>query len=76
MTTSTTLLDTFRIGGDLPVHRLGYGTLQLTGLGHWDLPAAKRRPSAITHTAGARHGRSGATPGRRNSGSRGPRGER
>jgi pyridoxine 4-dehydrogenase len=30
---------TFRIGGDLPVHRLGYGTMQLTGPGHWNLPA-------------------------------------
>jgi pyridoxine 4-dehydrogenase len=36
----------FLIGGDLPVYRLGYGTMQLTGPGHWyhptDPDAAKR----------------------------------
>jgi pyridoxine 4-dehydrogenase len=36
----------FLIGGDLPVYRLGYGTMQLTGPGHWyhpaDTAAAKR----------------------------------
>lgn len=26
---------TFRLGGDLPVHRLGYGTMQLPGPGVW-----------------------------------------
>ena len=30
--------DTFVIGGDLPVHRLGYGAMQLTGLGVWGEP--------------------------------------
>lgn len=29
---------TFSIGGDLPVHRLGYGTMQLTGEGVWGDP--------------------------------------
>ena len=29
---------TFRIGGDLPVVRLGYGTMQLTGDGVWGEP--------------------------------------
>jgi pyridoxine 4-dehydrogenase len=28
----------FTIGGDLPVHRLGYGTMQLTGKGVWGWP--------------------------------------
>ncbi|MFJ3405421.1 aldo/keto reductase [Promicromonospora sp. NPDC090134] len=36
---------TFSIGGDLPVRRIGYGTMQLTGPGHWfhptDMDAAK-----------------------------------
>jgi pyridoxine 4-dehydrogenase len=31
--------DVFRVGDDLPVHRLGYGSMQLTGPGHWDEPA-------------------------------------
>jgi aryl-alcohol dehydrogenase-like predicted oxidoreductase len=30
---------TFRIGGDLLVNRLGYGTMQLTGTGVWGEPA-------------------------------------
>jgi pyridoxine 4-dehydrogenase len=30
---------TFRIGGDLPVHRLGYGAMQITGPGVWGEPA-------------------------------------
>lgn len=30
---------TFSIGGDLPVHRLGYGAMQLTGPGVWGDPA-------------------------------------
>lgn len=30
---------TFLIGGDLPVHRLGYGAMQITGPGVWGPPA-------------------------------------
>jgi aryl-alcohol dehydrogenase-like predicted oxidoreductase len=30
---------TFLVGGDLPVHRLGYGTMRLVGDGAWDEPA-------------------------------------
>ena len=30
---------TFPIGGDLPVHRLGFGTMRLTGEGAWGEPA-------------------------------------
>src|SRR5215218_11205721 len=29
---------TFTIGGDLPVHRLGYGAMRLTGRGIWGEP--------------------------------------
>jgi aryl-alcohol dehydrogenase-like predicted oxidoreductase len=29
---------TFRIGGDLPVHRLGFGAMQITGPGVWGPP--------------------------------------
>ena len=29
----------FRIGGDLPIHRLGYGAMQITGDGIWGPPA-------------------------------------
>ncbi|PWW20942.1 aryl-alcohol dehydrogenase-like predicted oxidoreductase [Geodermatophilus normandii] len=37
--TATTPADTFAIGGDLPVHRLGYGAMQLPGPGVWGEPA-------------------------------------
>ena len=30
---------TFRIGGDVPVHRLGFGTMRLVGEGAWGEPA-------------------------------------
>src|ERR671933_1992771 len=30
---------TFTIGGDLPVRRLGYGAMQITGQGVWGPPA-------------------------------------
>jgi aryl-alcohol dehydrogenase-like predicted oxidoreductase len=36
---------TFAIGGDLPVHRLGYGAMQLTGPGIWGPP--KDRDEAL-----------------------------
>jgi aryl-alcohol dehydrogenase-like predicted oxidoreductase len=37
--TTAPLSDTFPIGGDLPVHRLGYGAMQLPGPGVWGEPA-------------------------------------
>lgn len=38
-TTPTAAERRFRIGGDLPVNRIGYSTMQLTGKGHWGYPA-------------------------------------
>jgi aryl-alcohol dehydrogenase-like predicted oxidoreductase len=38
-TPSASLSGTFLIGGDLPVHRLGYGTMRLVGEGAWGEPA-------------------------------------
>ncbi len=35
----TSLASTFALGGDLPVHRLGYGTMRLVGDGAWGEPA-------------------------------------
>src|ERR1700746_220191 len=29
---------TFKLGGDLPVHRLGYGAMRITGKGIWGEP--------------------------------------
>ena len=50
MTTTTTEnlaapSGTFRLGGDLPVVRLGYGTMQLPGEGVWGPP--RDRDAAI-----------------------------
>ena len=36
--TSAAASGTFRIGGDVPVHRLGYGTMRLVGEGAWGEP--------------------------------------
>jgi len=36
--TTTENTDVFSIGGDLPVHRLGYGAMQITGDGVWGDP--------------------------------------
>ncbi len=41
----------FSIGGDLPVHRIGYGTMQLTGPGHWGEPADPENAVAILRRA-------------------------
>src|ERR1017187_7392527 len=38
-TPPASISETFSIGGDLPVHRLGYGTMRLVGDGAWGEPA-------------------------------------
>jgi aryl-alcohol dehydrogenase-like predicted oxidoreductase len=42
---------TFAIGGDLPVHRLGFGSMQLTGRGTWGEPANPREAIAVLRRA-------------------------
>ncbi|RPF21494.1 aldo/keto reductase [Myceligenerans xiligouense] len=42
---------TFLLGGDLPVHRIGYGTMQLTGPGHWYHPADMDAAKAVLRRA-------------------------
>ncbi|WP_028472272.1 aldo/keto reductase [Nocardioides alkalitolerans] len=42
---------TFRIGGDLPVVRLGYGAMQLTGEGVWGWPADRDGAIAVLRRA-------------------------
>jgi aryl-alcohol dehydrogenase-like predicted oxidoreductase len=46
---SITAIDSgeFRIGGDLPVHRLGFGAMQITGAGVWDQPADRSECLAV-----------------------------
>src|SRR5438094_7954514 len=42
---------TFAIGGALPVHRLGYGAMQLTGPGIWGEPADRTQAIAVLRRA-------------------------
>ena len=42
---------TFALGGDLPVNRLGYGTMQLTGPGVWGEPADRDAAIAVLRRA-------------------------
>jgi pyridoxine 4-dehydrogenase len=49
--TTAQLSDTFSIGGDLPVHRLGYGAMQITGQGVWGEPADRDGAIAVVRAA-------------------------
>lgn len=42
---------TFRIGGDLPVHRLGFGAMRLTGEGVWGEPHDRQECIAVLRRA-------------------------
>jgi len=41
----------FALGGDLPVHRVGYGALPLTGPGAWGPPEDRENAIAVLRTA-------------------------
>jgi aryl-alcohol dehydrogenase-like predicted oxidoreductase len=41
----------FRIGGDVPVHRLGYGTMRLVGEGAWGEPADAEEAKLVLRRA-------------------------
>jgi pyridoxine 4-dehydrogenase len=42
---------TFMIGGDLPVHRMGYGTMRLVGEGAWGEPADEAEARRVLRRA-------------------------
>jgi aryl-alcohol dehydrogenase-like predicted oxidoreductase len=42
---------TFTLGGDLPVHRLAFGAMRLTGPGVWGPPADKKEAIAVLRRA-------------------------
>src|SRR5580704_8371954 len=48
---SAALSGTFLIGGDLPVHRLGYGTMRLVGDGAWGEPADEAEACRVLRRA-------------------------
>jgi aryl-alcohol dehydrogenase-like predicted oxidoreductase len=45
------LSGTFRLGGDLPVHRLGFGAMRITGKGIWGPPADRDEAIAVLRRA-------------------------
>src|SRR3954465_6916827 len=49
--TTESLPDTFRLGGELEVHRLGYGAMQLTGDGVWGPPEDHAGALAVLRAA-------------------------
>ena len=50
-TTATAASGTFGLGGDLPVRRLGFGAMRLTGPGVWGPPADKKEAIAVLRRA-------------------------
>jgi pyridoxine 4-dehydrogenase len=46
-TMNATLSGTLRIGGDLPVHRLGFGAMRITGRGIWGPPSNHAEALAV-----------------------------
>jgi pyridoxine 4-dehydrogenase len=48
---TSTLSDTFALGGDLEVHRLGYGAMRITGKGIWGEPADRDTAKAVLRRA-------------------------
>jgi aryl-alcohol dehydrogenase-like predicted oxidoreductase len=49
--TTAQATDTFRLGGDLAVHRLGYGAMQLPGPGVWGEPADRGAALRVVRAA-------------------------
>jgi pyridoxine 4-dehydrogenase len=42
-----TLSGTFRLGGELPIHRLGFGAMRITGKGIWGPPPDRKEAIAV-----------------------------
>ncbi len=51
MTTTTTTTATYSIGSDLPVHRLGFGAMRITGKGVFGAPADKAEAIKVLQRA-------------------------
>lgn len=54
MTTSTRPIDdssSFALGGDLPVHRLGFGAMRITGKGIWGDPTSRETAKDVLRRA-------------------------
>jgi pyridoxine 4-dehydrogenase len=44
-------MDTYLLGGDLPIHRLGYGTMRLVGEGAWGEPRSRDEAHKVLRRA-------------------------
>ncbi|ADV81768.1 aldo/keto reductase [Terriglobus saanensis] len=44
-------MENFLLGGDLPIHRLGYGTMRLVGEGAWGEPRSRDEAHKVLHRA-------------------------
>lgn len=51
MPTATETATTFRLGGDLTIHRLGFGAMRITGKGIWDEPANRDEAKRVLRCA-------------------------
>jgi aryl-alcohol dehydrogenase-like predicted oxidoreductase len=51
MTTATQVSKTFKLGGELEIHRLGYGAMRITGKGIWGEPADREAAKKVLRRA-------------------------
>ena len=73
MTANAAKSGTFKIGGDLAVHRLGFGAMRIVGKGVWGEPedrdeaVAAFAATSVPRHGGVDRGRIGRQPSRRRS---------
>jgi pyridoxine 4-dehydrogenase len=51
MATATAVSKTFKLGGELEIHRLGYGAMRITGKGIWGEPADRENAKKVLRRA-------------------------
>ncbi|HEY5215230.1 MAG TPA: aldo/keto reductase [Acidobacteriaceae bacterium] len=51
MATTTAVAKTFKLGGELEIHRLGYGSMRITGNGIWGEPADREKAKRVLRRA-------------------------
>ncbi len=51
MATATAVTKTFKLGGELEIHRLGYGAMRITGNGIWGEPADRENAKRVLRRA-------------------------
>jgi pyridoxine 4-dehydrogenase len=51
MATTTAVSKTFKLGGELEIHRLGYGAMRITGKGIWGEPADRENAKKVLRRA-------------------------